>query len=138
MRTTCQKFTARSIQLLLLATFLFLFFLESRASAANASIPPYRVSGSISGTGLLYDKLRIDGKGVVTILISNPGKTGESFVANFSFYTEKGVYLTGFSIEGFAGRMSSTSYALDLPNHKSMKKAAYMKVLGRSGRIGDN
>lgn len=138
MRITCQKFSIKSILPLLLATFLLLPSFEGRAFAANASIPPYKTSGSVSGTGLLYDKLRIDSKGGVTIVISNPGRTGESFVANFSFYTEKGNYLTGFSIEGFAGRMSNTSYTLDLPNYKSMKKAAYMKVLGRSGRTGDN
>lgn len=116
-----------------------LFFLLCWGTFASAaSIPPYRTSGSIAGTTLLYDKLKIDNKGNVTVVISNPGKTGETFVANFNFYTNKGTYLTGFSIEGFAPRMSNTSYALIMTDYTSLKKAAYMKTFGRSGRTSDN
>lgn len=116
-----------------------LFFLLCWGTLAfGASIPPYRSSGKIAGTALLYDKLKIDNKGNVTIIVSNPGKTGEAFVANFNFYTNNDVYLTGFSIEGFAPRMSNVSYALNITDYTKLKNAAYMKTFGRSGRTRDN
>lgn len=112
--------------------------LAGACGAGYASLPPYRTSGAISGTGLLYDNLRIDNKGRASLVISNPGNTGESFVAVFSFYTQDGVYLTGFTIKGFAGRKSSSGYALNVPNHAKLRGAAYMKTLGRAGRSGEN
>lgn len=138
MRVPGSDFAVRKVVLFALPALLFLALSAGAALGAGVTPTPYRASGSIAGTGLLYDKLKIDGGGRVTITISNPGRTGESFVANFSFYTEKGVWLAGFSIEGFAGRVSDTSYALDFPDHGKLKKAAYMKVLGRAGRTSDN
>lgn len=118
------------------ASLSFAFFGET-TPAANAAPAPYRASGNIPGTELFYDKLKIDGRGRVTVTISNPDKTGKSFAASFNFYTEKDAWLTGFSIEGFAGRMTNTAYALNFRDHKKLKKASYMKVLGRAGRTGD-
>lgn len=138
MQTTDSKSIVSKIAPSVTLALLLVFFLTRGAMAVDATIPPYKTSGSIAGTELLYDRLKIESNGKATIIISNPGKTGQRFVANFSFYTEKGAYLTGFSIEGFAGRMSNTSYAFSVPGHKSLKKAAYMKALGRSGRTSDN
>ena len=123
----------RGVRALLAAGVLLLI----SAIAADSGLPPYRSSGKISGTSLLYENLYIDKQGNVAITITNPERTGEKFAANFSFYTDKGVYLTGFALEGFAGRVSRTSYELKMENYAKLKRAAYMKVLGRSGRLSD-
>ncbi|MDR1580044.1 MAG: hypothetical protein LBS35_06775, partial [Synergistaceae bacterium] len=53
-----------------------------------------------------------------------------------SFYNAKNVYLTGFVVEGFSRANGRETYTLELDDLKAYKKAATMKVLGRSGRMG--
>lgn len=116
---------------------LFLLLLPAQVACAaksDTALPPYRTSGVIPGTSLSYEGLFIDKNGHVTITIQNEGQSGLSFSANFGFYTNKGDYVTGFTVSGFANRKSRTVYELDLPNYKNFKKASYMKVLGRAGR----
>jgi hypothetical protein len=99
-------------------------------------VPPYRISGSIPGTALSYERLFIADDGGVTVTVVNTEKKGVRFRATFSFYSAKNELLTGFIIEGVARASSSTGYSLKLPNHKKMKNASYMRVLGRAGRVG--
>jgi hypothetical protein len=64
------------------------------------------------------------------------GSHGVSFTSNFSFYGGKNEYLTGFTVQGFANAKGKARYALELDDYKAYRKAASMKVLGRSGRMG--
>lgn len=94
----------------------------------------YRPSGSIPGTSLTYENLFINDKGIVTVTIYNPTSTGVSFTSKFSFYDDKGNYMTGFSIKGFSNAGVREAHFLELSDYKKFKKATRMKVLGRSGR----
>ena len=104
------------------------------AAKKKKADPPYASSGVISGTSLTYENLQINDFGKATITIFNPENTGVSFSANFSFYTAKGAYLTGFKVSGFASRTARSAFFIDVPEYKRLKKASYMKVLGRAGR----
>ncbi|MDR1885272.1 MAG: DUF3244 domain-containing protein [Synergistaceae bacterium] len=121
---------------LLLAVFAATSEAAKKTSRKAPPIPPYRASGSIPGTPLLYENLFISDSGRVTITIYNPENTGVNFSSNFSFYTEKGEFTTGFTLSGFASGRDRVSYALDMPNFADYKRAKNMKVLGRSGRTG--
>jgi hypothetical protein len=109
---------------------------RAEAKTKKISLPPYRASGVIPGTDLTYEKLVINDKGEVKISIVNPGNYGVSFTSNFSFYSGKGEYLTGFIIKGFAAAKRKVAYSLELDDYKAYSKAVSMKVLGRSGRMG--
>jgi hypothetical protein len=124
---------AAVLVLLLLA---FLLCGISEGKTKKPKLPPYRPSGVISGTDLKYEKLFIDGDGVVSITILNPKNVGVSFVSNFSVYNGKNEYLTGFTVEGFSQANGRATYTLELDDFAAYKKAVAMKVLGRSGRMG--
>ena len=109
---------------------------EAGAKAAKAKLPPYKPSGAIPGTELLYEKLAVSDGGQVSLVIVNPTRKGVSFAANFSFYGDKDEYLTGFTVDGFADAGARRAYSLELGNRKAYRKAVTMKVLGRSGRTG--
>jgi hypothetical protein len=122
-----------------MAALVFAPFLCGASEAAKKNfMPPYRQSGVIPGTGLKYEKLVVSGSGEVSITIVNPGNYGVSFTSNFSFYDGKNEYLTGFTVQGFANGNGKAAYALELDDYKAYRKAASMKVLGRSGRMGKN
>jgi hypothetical protein len=108
----------------------------SEGKTKKPKLPPYRPSGVIPGTDLKYEKLFIDGDGVVSVTILNSKNTGVSFVSNFSFYNGKNEYLTGFVVEGFSRANGRATYTLELDDFTAYKKAAVMRVLGRSGRMG--
>lgn len=129
----------------LCTVFFSLILILSAAYAAGAAskpqkptVPPYKPSGTISATVLTYENLFISKSGKVTVTICNPDTSGVVFSANFGFYTPKGEYLTGFTVKGFAGRIAKTDYSLQLSEYGKIKKASYMKVLGRAGRSIDN
>ncbi|MDR1471890.1 MAG: hypothetical protein LBS75_05140 [Synergistaceae bacterium] len=128
---------ARSLKifpaLAMFAVGLFLSLTQTAGAAQSSTPPPYRRSGVIPGTSLTYEKLFIGDKGDVSIVICNPESRGVNFSARFTFYSAKGEYLTGFAVEGVSLGNSRTGYDLSLPDHKKMRRAAYMKVLGRSG-----
>jgi len=109
---------------------------SSEAKTKKPQMPPYRPSGIIPGTDLKYEKLVIDDAGAVSIYIVNERAAGVSFSSNFTFVNSNGEYLTGFTIKGFAQPNRKTRYQLGLDDHKKLKKASSMKVLGRSGRMG--
>ena len=121
---------------------IFIFSLAHIATAASKpqkpTALPYKSSGVISGTSLTYENLFINNSGRITLTICNPDTSGVIFSANFGFYTSKGEYLTGFALKGFAGRIAKTDYSLQLAEHNKIKKASYMKVLGRAGRSIDD
>jgi hypothetical protein len=121
----------------LLAIILCALFFSDMAQARNIFLP-YRPSGPIPGTKLQYENLHVSEKGRVTLTVYNPETVGVNFQANFSFHDDKGGYLTGFSIDGFAQQRTRAAYALDLPAHAKMKRATNMKVLGRAGRTVAN
>jgi hypothetical protein len=105
----------------------------------TVSMPPYRTSGTIPGTSLIYKKLYVGDNGKVTVCIYNPGRSGVRFRANFSFYSAKNEYLTGFKMDGFAPALVEEAYSLSLPQYKKMRQVSYMTVMGRSGRVsGDD
>ena len=108
----------------------------SEGETKKARLPPYRPSGVIPGTDLRYEKLFVGSDGAVSVTILNPKNTGVYAVSNFSFYNAKNEYLTGFAVEGFLRANGRETYTLELDNLKAYKKAAAMKVLGRSGRMG--
>ncbi|MDR3280233.1 MAG: hypothetical protein LBT23_06960 [Synergistaceae bacterium] len=112
--------------------------MSSRAEAKTQkpAMPPYRPSGIIPGTDLKYERLVISDAGVVSIYIVNERSAGVSFSSNFSFFNNKGVYLTGFNIKDFAPPNGKIRFVLDLDEYKKLKKASSMKVLGRAGRMG--
>ena len=99
-------------------------------------MPPYRTSGTIPGTSLIYKKLNIGNTGKVTVYIYNPERNGVRFRANFSFYSAKNEYLTGFKMDGFAPALAEEAYSMLLPQYKKMRQVSYMTVMGRSGRVG--
>ena len=108
-------------------------------TARTPALPPYKMAGPIPGTALSYEKLFVAEDGSVSVMIRNPERDGVRFRATFSFYSAKGALLTGFMIEGTAGAGTLAGYSLKLPDHKKMKDASYMTVLGRSGRAsGDD
>jgi hypothetical protein len=109
---------------------------QSGVEAAKAKLPPYRASGVIPGTELEYEKLAISDRGDVVITIVNPTNKGVAFTSKFSFYSAKDKYLTGFAIEGFASANRKAVYSLELDDYRAYRRAATMKVLGRSGRMG--
>jgi hypothetical protein len=130
------------IVLLLTASLLFMaspaLYAAGKKKEAQA-IPPYKIAGPIPGTALSYEKLFITEDGIVSLNVRNPQRSGVRFRATFSFYSAKNDLLTGFMIEGTATAGAATGYSLKLPNHKKLKNAAYMTVLGRSGRAsGDD
>jgi hypothetical protein len=100
------------------------------------ALPPYRVSGPIPGTSLLYENLNISDSGRTTVSVFNPEKSGVRFRATFSFYSSKNELLCGFSLDGFAAASTHTGYSLSLKDHKKIRQTSYMTVLGRSGRVG--
>ena len=108
----------------------------TEARAAKPKLPPYRPSGVIPGTELLYEKLVINDKGEVSVTIVNPTNKGVSFSSKFSFFNDKNEYLTGFAIEGFASANRKTAHSLGIDDLRAYRKATNMKVLGRSGRMG--
>jgi hypothetical protein len=120
----------------LAALILASFLCGASAAAKKNFMPPYRQSGVIPGTNLKYEKLTVAGSGEVNVTIVNPGNYGVSFTSNFSFYNGKNEYLTGFTVQGFASANGKAHYALELGDYKAYRKAASMKVLGRSGRMG--
>ena len=128
----------RSAAVIVLVLLLSAFILcgVSEGKTKKAKLPPYRPSGVIPGTDLKYERLFVGNDGTVSIIIVNPQNTGVSFVSNFSFYNSKNVYLTGFVVEGFSRANGRETYTLELDDLKAYKKAAAMKVLGRSGRMG--
>lgn len=129
-------FSAATLAVILAAAFWTLAVLPEAALAAakKKTEPFYSTSGSIPGTALSYENLQINDFGKAIITVYNPDNTGVSFSANFSFYTKKNAYLTGFHISGFAAARSRATFFADVPTHASLKKASYMKVLGRAGR----
>jgi hypothetical protein len=128
----------RSAAVIALALLLSAFVLcgVSEGKSKKVKLPPYRPSGVIPGTDLKYEKLFIDADGTVSITILNPKNTGIYAVSNFSFYSEKNVYLTGFVVEGFSRANGRETFTLELDDLRAYKKAAVMKVLGRAGRMG--
>ena len=123
---------------ILVAVMIFSVALSTEAEAAKQKLPPYRSSGVIPGTALLYEKLVINDKGEVKITVVNPTNNGVAFTANFSFYNNKDTYLTGFTLDGFASAQRKMVYSFDLDNYRAYRNATMMKVLGRSGRMGKN
>ncbi|MDR1515834.1 MAG: hypothetical protein LBS45_09065 [Synergistaceae bacterium] len=109
---------------------------KKKNEARTPAVPPYKITGTIPGTALSYEKLLISEDGSVSVNVRNPERTGVRFRATFSFYSAKNELLTGFKIEGTAVAGAVTGYSLKLPNHKKMKDVSYMTVLGRSGRSG--
>ncbi|GHV53433.1 hypothetical protein FACS1894216_11420 [Synergistales bacterium] len=106
------------------------------AENKKPALPPFKPSGPIPGTSLVYEKMAVNEKGLVTLSIRNTERTGVRFRASFSFFSNTGEYLTGFELEGVAPASGSVPYSLAMPDYKKYKKAAFMKVLGRSGRVG--
>lgn len=107
---------------------------EASAKGAKAKLPPYKPNGVIPGTELLYEKLAIGEDGMASIVIVNPTRHGVSFAANFSFYSDKDEYLTGFTVDGFADAGMRKFHSFELDNYKAYRRASTMKVLGRAGR----
>jgi hypothetical protein len=122
--------------LLLLAAFAACGDAASWAANKKPALPPFKPSGPIPGTSLVYEKMTVDDKGQVTLSVRNTERTGVRFRASFSFFSNKGEYLTGFDLEGVAPSSASVPYSLAMPDYKKYKRANYMKVLGRSGRAG--
>jgi hypothetical protein len=131
-RDGCGKFIAvLAVSILVLA-----MSCPAGAKTKGSGLPPYRANGVIPGTDLKYEKLFIDGEGIVTITIVNPLGNGVSFTSNFSFYNSKGEYLTGFTVSDFARASWKQEYSFELDDYKAFRRASSMKVLGRSGRMG--
>jgi hypothetical protein len=123
---------------ILAAVMIFFPAFAAEAGAAKPKLPPYRSSGVIPGTSLLYEKLTINNKGEVKITIANPTNNGVAFTARFGFYDNRDRYLTGFTVEGFAPANRKIEYSLELDNFNAYRRATMMKVLGRGGRTGRN
>jgi hypothetical protein len=107
---------------------------KKKKAVKTPPVPPYRASGPIPGTPLLYENLFITEAGRVTIVIYNPEKSGLNFTSKFAFYSEKDEILTGFTIKGFIAHRHRKAYAFDIADLDSYKLAKSMKVLGRAGR----
>ena len=123
---------------ILAALIIFSAALSVEAGTAKQKLPPYRSSGVIPGTALLYERLAINDKGDVKITVVNPTNNGVAFTANFGFYNNKDRYLTGFTLDGFAAANRKIDYSLKLDNNRAYRNATMMKVLGRAGRMGKN
>ena len=123
---------------ILAAVIVFSAALSAEAKIVKTKLPPYRPSGVIPGTALLYEKLAINNRGEVKITVVNPTNNGVAFTAKFSFFNNKKTYLTGFTIDGFAAPNRKIVYSLEVDNYIAYRKAAMMKVLGRAGRMGRN
>jgi hypothetical protein len=102
-------------------------------AASKSGEPEYEPNGTVSGTPLLYQNLVVNKYGIATVTIYNPTSSGISFSANFTFYDSKGQYLAGFSVSGFATRNTRAAHIEEI-DYKKIRKAASVKVLGRSGR----
>ena len=113
-----------------------IFSITISAEARTATPPPYRPSGVIPGTSLLYERLVISNNGGVKITIVNPTNNGVAFNARFAFFNNKDAYLTGFIIDDFATANGKKDYSLRLDNHRAYRNAIMMRVLGRAGRMG--
>ncbi|MDR3253987.1 MAG: hypothetical protein LBT31_00275 [Synergistaceae bacterium] len=126
--------------ILLIALILTSFAGEVSAKKKKApekpALPPYRSSGPIPGTSLAYENLFIDDSGRATLSVYNPELSGVRFRASFSFYNAKNGFILSFGLDGFAPASASTGYNVKLADHKKLKQAAYMTVLGRAGRLG--
>ena len=114
---------------------IFSAVLSVEAATKKPKLPPYRSSGVIPGTALLYEKLVINDKGEVRITVVNPTNNGVAFNARFGFYNNKDKYLTGFTIDGFAAGNRKIAYSSRVDN-RAYRNATTMKVLGRAGRMG--
>ena len=121
---------------ILVAVMVFSVVFSAEAKVTKQKLPPYRSSGVIPGTSLLYEKLAINDKGEVKIKVVNPTNNGVAFTANFGFYNNKETYLTGFTLDGFASAGRKIAYSFDLDDYRAYRSATMMKVLGRSGRMG--
>jgi hypothetical protein len=126
------KFTGISALVVALVGVFFLLAFEAGA-AQSSKPPPYRRSGAIPGTSLTYENLFVGDDGGVSIVICNPESRMVGFSAKFTFYSAKGEYLTSFTVDGSARGNSKTKHELLMPDGKKMRRAAYMKVLGRAG-----
>ncbi len=122
-----------TIRTLIICAALLLVSFSACEAASKKSEPEFRQSGAISGTPLLYQNLAVNKHGIAAVTIHNPTATGVSFSANFSFYDSKGRYLTGFSVSGFSAHRTHSSHFEEI-DYKLIRKAASVKVLGRSGR----
>lgn len=124
--------------LLMTAFFSCILTHACEAKSVKNSQPMYMRSGIIGGTTLTYENLDISKSGRVSVVVVNQSRNTLSFSSNFSFYDEKSNYISGFTIEGNIGSMSKNCYETDFPEYKMLKKASYMKVLGRGGMaVGD-
>ncbi len=121
------------IRALLVCAVLFLAPLAACEAASKNSGPEFKQSGAISGTPLQYQNLAVNKHGIAAVTIYNPTTTGVSFSATFSFYDGKGKYLGGFTVSGFSARNTRASYVEEI-DYKAIRRAASVKVLGRSGR----
>ena len=121
---------------ILAAVVIFSVALSAESKTTQPKFPPYKPSGAIPGTSLLYEKLAINDKGEVKITIVNPTNNGVAFNARFGFYNNKDTYLTGFIVDGFAAGNGKIAYSLRLDNSRAYRNAIMMKVLGRAGRMG--
>jgi len=121
---------------ILAVVLIFSAALSAESKTTQPKLPPYRASGVIPGTALLYEKLSVNDKGDVKITVVNPTNNGVAFSANFGFYNNKDIYLTGFMIDGFAAANRKIAYSLKLGNSRAYRNATMMKVLGRAGRMG--
>jgi hypothetical protein len=122
-----------SVGVLFLCIVLSLLSAAVCEAASKSPSPEYEPNGTVSGTPLLYQNLAVNQHGIAAVTIYNPTSTGISFSANFTFYDSKGQYLAGFSVSGFAAHNARTACIEEI-DYKKIRKAAYVKVLGRSGR----
>ena len=109
---------------------------EARVRRQQQQPPPYRSSGVIPGTALSYERLAISNRGEVRITIVNPTNNGVTFTARFSFFNDRGAYLTSFTLEGFAPANRKIAHSLNLDDLNAYRRATMMRVLGRAGRMG--
>lgn len=100
------------------------------AAKKEESSPPYRTSGSIGGTDLLFRDLTITKQGS-HVMIVNPGRRGTFFSANFAFFNAKNQFLTGFTLEGYAAINNKNRVSFHFGDYKKLKKAVDLKVIGR-------
>ncbi len=118
-----------------LVIFFFCFILSAPAfcAAKKAESPqpsPYRTSGSIGGTDLLFRELTITKQGA-SVMIINPGRRGTFFNANFAFFDAKNQFLTGFTLEGYAAINNKNLVTFPFNDLKKLRKATDLKVIGR-------
>ena len=117
----------------ILSILFFCFILSSPALCSTKkteSPPPYRTSGSIGGTDLLFRELIITKQGS-SVMIVNPGRRGTFFNANFAFFDAKNQFLTGFTLEGYAAINNKNRVVFSFNDFKKLRKATDLKVIGR-------